>query len=152
MQMFRIAALFGVTLFLCSISFAQQKIEKCLLPTGVGGKYKLFVASRPLETNKEILLQVIVKPKNFTKDYMTKFAERVKSEYCNEEIIAVNIFDSKKSLLGWHYDYVVTGGKVDRRRGTYLLDKRKSEEAIEFSAKPGNPINEVRIELSEFHP
>ena len=149
MEKFKVTFLFSSILFVCSVSFAQQQeIEKCPVSKETSGKYKLFTASRPLETYKQVLLQIIVKPKNFTKEYMTEIAKRIKTEYCKEEIVMLNIFDSKKSLLGWHYDYVVTGGKTDRRRGTYLLNRKTGEEAIEFSTKSGNPINEIRIELS----
>ena len=145
---FRITALISLVLLTTFVCAAQnEKIQKCSVPKGVGGKYKLIFEARPLGEPKTVLVDVVIKPKNFTKQYMTEFAERVKAEYCNEDWVGIAIFDSKKAQLGWHYDFVISGGKVERRRGTYLLERKIGREGIEFSTKPGNPINEVRIEL-----
>lgn len=143
----KIFILIGLVLSFSSINFAQvQKIQKCSVVKGIGGKYKLVNESRPLGTFKEVLLHVVIKPANFNQDYLTEFAKRIKAEYCNEETVTVNIFDNRKAV-DWLYDYVNTGGKVDKRRGTYLLSRKTDKETIEFSTKPDNPINEVRIEL-----
>ena len=136
----------GIILFFSGLVFSQSENKvKCKTSKSIGGKYILFSETYLVENPNRVLLEIIIKPKNFNKEYMTKLANRIKLQYCNINTISVEIFDSKKSLLGWHYDFVTTGGKIDRRRGIYFLDKKTGEESLEFSTKSGNPINEITI-------
>lgn len=132
-----------------SANFGQeQKIQKCPVPEGIGGKYKIIFETRTLGEPKRIILDVVVNSKNYTKEYLTEFAKRIKAEYCNENYLSVNIFDNKKAIRIWYENFIVSEKRSEERRGTYLLDKQTDYEVVEFSTRPGNPINEVRIELS----
>lgn len=146
----RIVVLASLILCVSFVSSAQdQKIKKCSVPKEMKGKYKLALEARPLGESKKIILDVVIKPKNFTKEYMTEFVNRIRAEYCNEDIISLAIFDNKKSVQNWYRNFATSGKKIDEKRGTYLLNRKTGEEGIEYSTKAGNPINEVRIELSK---
>ena len=146
----RIMALVCFVLFVSISSFAQQqKVEKCFVPRNVRAKYQLVVEARPIGEAKTIILDVVVKPKNFTKEYMTKFANRIKTEYCSDDVITLQIFDNEASVRKWYGDFREGVKTADgERRGMYYLNRKTGEETIEYSTKLGNPINEVRIELS----
>ena len=125
-----------------------QKIEKCTVKHLPGGKYRVFSEFHVIGKTDELLLDVILKPKDFTKEFMRDFADRVKKTYCNENVISVQIFDDKKAAIGADYDFVVSHGEIDRRRGTYYLNRTNGKDAVEFSRKRGSPVNEVRIDFS----
>lgn len=146
---YRFISLTFLILSFSLVSIAQEtEIQKCAVPKNIDGKYKLAAEVRPLGEPKRLHVYVVVKPKNFTKEFMTELAKRLKSVYCNEDAIYVTIFDSKEKITGWFHDYVLSGRKVDKRRGTYLIDRNESKETIEFSTKSGNPIDEVRIDFT----
>jgi hypothetical protein len=143
-----ISTLYIIILLTSLSSFAQEKeVNKCSVPKSNGGKYKIASESRLVGKSGEIILEIVIKPKNFTKEYMTEAAKRIRAEYCNDDVLYVSIFDSEKAIRGWHLDWMESKGKIDRRRGVYLLNKRTEEEIIEFSTQPGNPINEVKLTL-----
>jgi hypothetical protein len=135
--------------FCLTVPAQTSKIKTCSVKGLKGGNYKLLSAAYTATEPKELLLDVSVKPKNFTKEYMAAVARRIRKTHCNERYVSVAIFDSKKAHIGWHYAWMISGGKIDRRRGTYLLDRNAGEEAIEFSSEPGKPPNEVRIVFAE---
>lgn len=147
--MTRLFQLIGTMFVLSLLSFAQeQNIKKCKVPKSTGGKYTLSSESRPIGRSDEVIVDVIVKPGHFNTSFMNEFGKRIKATYCHENVILLSIFDSKTDIVGWNYDWVLSQGKDDRRRGTYLFDRKAAKDAVEFSTKKGNPINEVRIDFT----
>lgn len=142
-----------LSIILFSVCFSvvgqKQKIETCSAKNLKGGEYKLISVIYPVNTPHKVVLDIWIKPKNFTKEYMTKLATRLRATYCNEDYISVSIFDNKKDQLGSGHDFIISGGKINRSRGYYWLNKKTGEEGISFSTKPGNPIDEVKIIFSE---
>lgn len=125
----------------------DSSIKRCSIPKGIGGKYKRSFATR-LATGKTSI-DVVIKPKHFTREYLLEFAKRIRAEYCNEKILHVSIFDNERAITGAGYVWIITAGAVEKRRGTYLLDRNTGEEAIEYGSEPGKPIDEIRIDLSK---
>lgn len=150
MKNFKVVIFIFAILCFSEIVFSQEtKTTKCVVPKGLGGKYKLLSEAFPIGNSNEVLLEVIIKPKHFNKADLIELTKRIKTEYCNINEISLSMFDSKKVALGWHYDFVTSKGSIDRRRGIYFLNRKTNEEVIEFSTKFGNPISEVKLNLSE---
>jgi hypothetical protein len=132
-------------------SGVAQKGETRKCETTVkGGKYKVN-SSSPSSGKRGLMLSIVVKPKNFNREYMLQVAQRIKSEYCSEKEIIAVIFDDRKldNLGALPGDFPEPKDIEKVRRGYYSLDKAKSEEGIEFSTKRGNPTTEVEIDLTK---
>lgn len=95
-------------------------------------------------------LRIFVEPNNFNEAFIRKLADRLTSEYCNEDKVYAVIFDNRKLARDSFFmeDYVRTGGKLIQMRGFYTLDRSIGKIAIEFSTKLGNPTTEIQIDLS----
>jgi hypothetical protein len=129
-------------------SIHAQRVQKCDV-SAAAGRYKVIFATRPNSVGSEVLLDVVISPKNFNRSFMNDFVRRIRATFCKEDTISISLFDSEKAAKGWHYIYMISKGQTDSRRGTYMFNRRSGKEALEFSTKPGNPIDEVKMELSE---
>lgn len=134
-----------VFLLLCAANVFSQTPdrERCTIPHLKGGKYKL---SAELEGNP-LMLDIVIKPFEFNKEFLTVLAERLRSNYCHEKILMVSIFENKSDTEGWFSEFVISRGKTDRRRGTYVLDRKNGSERFEYNLKKGNPMNECILDL-----
>lgn len=147
--------------FLCLISLlafcppgltmpTEQQPKKCAIPKKLGGKYKLVSIGHSVEGPLTLGLRVVVKPENFSREYMLQFAQRVKLEYCNEQRITVVIFDDYLAAKSARIvvDYLVGRDAAPELRGFYSLDRTTGEEGIQFSTVRGKPADEIVIDLS----
>jgi hypothetical protein len=74
-------------------------------------------------------------------------------EYRNEKSILVEIFEDEKNAGIFAVDYYKLKKVADvGYRGEYIVDKKQELEAIRFSTKRGNPIDEIRIPLKNGKP
>lgn len=134
---------------LCAnLSFAQSK-DKCKVSNSLKGKFKVVFEARPVGNPDELILDVVIKPKNHNTEFLRDFVIRMDRTYCNVQVLWVSIFESKKDAPGWHYDYVTSGRKIDRRRGTFILDRTCGKENLEYATARGRPIDEVKIDNSK---
>ena len=129
-------------LFFCTLCAAQSK--KCSVPKGTGGQYKILSEDYASSEPRELHLEVLIPPENFTKEYLTELRKRVKARYCYPEYIYVAIYDSEQ--LARRRDSF----SLDRQRGLYVFDKPMRTDNIKFSSKPGiwNPP-EIIIDFSK---
>jgi len=133
-------------LFLCFCNLCVAQGKKCSVPKGIGGKYKLVSESYASSIPREVHLEVVIKPENFTKEYLTKFRKRIKAKYCNPDYIFAVIFDNEEAAVK-HYDSITA--KMDSWRANYIFDRPLGEDNITFSTKPGNSNKEIVIDFNE---
>lgn len=141
--------------YLPIVSFAQeksQKIIKCKVESSRKVKYKLVSIDRT-EVKPPFItgLRIVLKKNRFNRNYMIKLAQRLNAEYCNEEVISAAIFDDYKAAKRADavIEYLLKKRSVPELRGFYSLNRNTGEELIEFSAKRGNPPNEIKINLNQ---
>jgi hypothetical protein len=143
-----------VILILCIVilmagSILGQSSVECNISTPSGGKYKKVFQARKPKFSDEVLLDVVINPKNFSNDYLTDFIKRIKRDYCLEKVVGVSIFENERDSIGWFSDFITSQGKIDRRRGTFVLDRTCGKENLEYSTARGRPIDEVKIDNSK---
>lgn len=110
--------------------------------------YKVSTFARiPAEHNKLILL-ISTEPESFTRDKMLVLARQLNKDFPNEQRIYAVIFDSEAAVR----NYDPAGGTYSMskklERGEYYLDRVKGRESINFSSRRGNPVDEIKITLS----
>ena len=128
---------------------AGQTVNECKVTKSLGGKFKIVSQARPVGSTDELSLNVVIKPKNFTDQFLRDFMRRVDEMFCNEMYVGVAIFDREKDSVGWFYDYVTSERRVDRRRGVYILDRSCGKYSLGYSSAKGRPIDEFEIENSK---
>ncbi|MBX7054654.1 MAG: hypothetical protein K1X36_06840 [Pyrinomonadaceae bacterium] len=127
---------------------AGQTVNKCKVTKSLGGKFKIVSQARPVGSTDELSLNVVIKPENFTDEFLRDFMRRVDETFCNEILVGVAIFDSEKDSAGWFYDYATSNGRIDRRRGVYILDRSCGKNSLGYSSTKGRSIDEFEIENS----
>ena len=127
--------------------------SKCKITKHSGGKYDLLYLSRNNEDPKTLFVFVKIKSKNINRKYLLQFVKRVREQYYNEKNIIVEIFDDDENA-GYHSVMEFKTKKVvaDGYRGEYSLFRDKSMEELTYSEIKGNPIDEIRIKLSDGEP
>ena len=133
-------------LFLCFCNLCVAQGKKCSVPKETGGKYKLVVEDYASSIPREVHLEVVIKPENFTEEYLTEFRKRIKAKYCNPDYIFAVIFDNEEAAVK-RYDSITT--KMNSWRGLYVFDKPMDTDRIEFSTKPGNSNKEIVINFNK---
>lgn len=128
----------------CNLCVAQGK--KCSVPKGTGGEYKLVSESYASSIPREVHLEVVIKPENFTKGYLTEFRKRIKAKYCNPDYIFAEIFDNEEAAVP---KYDPMAARIDSRRALYVFDRPMGTDRIEFSTEPGNSNKETVIDFNE---
>lgn len=139
--------------FFSDVAFAQGNstpIKECKVSSAKNVKYKLISIGKAIRKPYITGLRIVVKDKFFTKDSMVQLAKIIKGRYCNEETIAVTIFDDAKVAKQARavIDQLTANRKVPEIRGFYSLDRKTGEESISYSAKRGNSPSEISIQLS----
>ena len=133
-------------LFLCFCNLCAAQGKKCSVPKETGGKYKLVSEDYASSIPREVHLEVVIKPENVTKEYLTEFRKRIKANYCNPDYIFAVIFDNEEAAVKL-YDSITD--KMNSWRGLYVFDKPMDTDRIEFSAKPCNSNKEIVINFNE---
>ncbi len=138
----------GITIAMCIVGTSAQKIEKCNVDSNVRVKYKLISENRNTLPSYILMVDIVVKQKDFNREYMVRLANTLTTRYCHDKEISVAIFDDKKAAKTtdmWNYLL----GKVESPslRGFYSLDRDQKRTGIVFSTERGRPHNEVKIEL-----
>lgn len=133
-------------LFFCSCTFCVAQEKQCSVPKGTGGKYKLVSESYASSIPREVHLEVVIKPENLTKEYLTEFRKRIKAKYCNPDYIFAEIFDGEEAAV--RKDDPITA-RIDSRRALYVFDRPMGTDRIEFSTEPGKSNKEIVIDFSE---
>jgi len=90
-------------------------------------------------------LEVVIKPENFTKEYLSEFRKRIIARYCNPDYVFAEIFDNEEAAL--RRDQPITVW-LKNRRALYVFDRPMSTDRIEFSKEPSNSNKEMVIEFS----
>lgn len=125
-------------------------IKECKVKSQEKIKYKLISIGRSIREPFVVGLRIVLKDKYFNKDNMIQLTKIIKARYCNEENIAVTIFDDAK--IAKIADIVVkhlSGERIiPEIRGFYAFERRNNYEKLSFSTKRGNPPDEISIQLS----
>lgn len=134
---------------ICAVSvFAQTSrfSSGCANEPKNGAKFKVMFETETVE--KQLLIKVVIKPDNFTRENLVATAARLRARYCMAKYVGVTFFESKNDTRYGLYEWVVSNGKGDPTRGTYLIDREKGIDLIEYNTKKGNPFDECAIDLS----
>lgn len=120
-------------------------------------KYRLGKSSRSVEGPPSLLIHISIKPKNFNREDMLTLAHQLNRDFCNEQIIAVLIFDSHRSAKSFAPPGIISDLRhphsethdrdMKSLRGSYYLDRTAGKESIRFNSVPGKPTNEIKIDL-----
>jgi hypothetical protein len=107
--------------------------------------YKVATSMR---SRIELILEIVVKPEDFTHDKMVMLARQLNKDYLGESRMYAVIFDSEEAAR----NYNPAGGSYSiskkLERGEYFLDRIKGREYINFSSQRGKPVDEIKIILS----
>lgn len=133
-------------LFLCFCNLCIAQDTKCSVPQGTGGKYKLLSEDYASSIPREVVLEVVIKPENFTKEYLTEFRKRIKAKYCDPDYIVVSIYDNEGAAVRV-YDSITA--QLDSKRASYIFDRPMGTDIIKFSTKPGNSNQEIVIDFNK---
>lgn len=127
---------------------SEGKITKCRVDSKESVKYKLIFTHKNSLPPYTLVLNIVVKQKDFNTKYMTRLAKTVSSQFCHENEISVTIFDDARAAKRTDIGAYLAGEiVVPELRGFYSLQRDKKFESIEFSTKRGNPPDEIKIDL-----
>lgn len=133
----------------CAVSLFAQTSR---LSQGCGdgprnqAKFKVVFEGETVE--KHLLIDVVIKPSSFTRENLVATAAKLRAQYCNAKYVGVTFYESKQDTHYGLYEQVLSDGKNDPRRGTYLIDRENGIDRIEYNTKKGNPLDECAIDLS----
>jgi len=133
-------------LFLCFCNLCIAQETKCKVPKKIGGNYKLVSEDYASSIPREVHLKVVIKPENFTKEYLTEFRKRVKAKYCNPDYIFAEIFDSEEAAVK-HYGSITA--EMNSWRANYIFDKPLGKDIVTFSTKQGNSNQKAVIDFNK---
>jgi hypothetical protein len=155
--------LFGVTIVVVAISttLLLRQVHKSLLskdslplPTPSVQEaelveYRVGRVIRSSNEPHEVTVIISLEPRRFTRDDMIKLTHQLKRDFADERILRVEILDDPQIA-----DNYIPAGDMYRffnkaKRGTYVLNRAKGVEYIEFSTAHGKPIDEIKIDLAE---
>ena len=133
----------------CLASLSLGQSNECKLDQKVRAKYKVVQSYNPRFAPNTRALRLVVKPKNFNRDYMLLLAKTIRRQFCTDVEISALIFDSERAANRMDEGLFLMGKiKVPAVRGLYTLANHGMQESIEYSTQRGNPTNEIRIKLS----
>ena len=132
--------------FLCFSDLCVAQKKRCSVPNEIGGKYKLVTETYEASIPREVHLEVVIKPGNFTKEYLSEFRKRIIAKYCNPDYIVAHIFDDEESAARRDQPVDVW---LKNRRGLYVFDRPMSTDRIEFSKESGNSNKILVIDFKE---
>jgi len=111
-----------------------------------GARFKVVFETETVA--KELLIYVVIKPDKFTRENLVATAARLRARYCKAKYVGVTFVENKEDLHYGLKEWVVSDGKGDPTRGTYLIDRGKGIDRIEYNTKKGNPLDECAIDLN----
>lgn len=118
-------------IFVYSTNLFGQTAEPCKVSENLGGKYKLvFGETSVVKERKIFFLHIKIKPKNFSKEYLTQTAQRIRETYCNENIINAEILDSSDKRK--FDDLTPPPTFSPATKAVYSLDRNTGKELIQF--------------------
>lgn len=128
-----------------------KEIKECKVKSKEKIKYKLISIGRSIREPFITGLRIVVKDKYYNKEDMTQLSKIIKARYCNEENIAVTIFDEAKTAK--IADIIIkhlSGERITPEiRGFYTLERENNIEKLSFSKKRGNSATEVSLQLTK---
>lgn len=128
--MFKILLLLSL-IFIYFGNLFGQNAEPCKVSKNLGGKYKLVFGETSVVKEKKIFfLQIKLKPKNFTREYLLQTAQRIGETYCNENVIRAEILDSSDKRR--FDDLTPAPAFSPATKAVYNLDKTAGKESIQL--------------------
>ncbi|HEX6279691.1 MAG TPA: hypothetical protein VFZ49_06695 [Pyrinomonadaceae bacterium] len=99
------------------------------------------------ESRKRLSLHIYIKPERFTVDSMVKLVERIRTEYCEFDSIAVFVFDTKKreKLPDPPPHPLFELPSENPPRGFYKFDKQANTAELTFQEKRNSKVIDVEI-------
>lgn len=142
----------GCFVLVFSYAFAQERkdeFHRCEISSQSKAKFRLASIGRSLDKPFITGMRIVLNKNSFNKEYMLRLAQRIKTEYCREEIISVTIFDDYKAATSARVvaEHLAGTQIAPEIRGFYSLNRKTGEEGIEFSTERGKPTGEVEINL-----
>lgn len=123
-------------------SFGVAQAAKCKVPKGIGGNYKLVTETYASSSPREVHLEVVISPGNFTSEYLREFRKRLKARYCDPEYIFAVVFESERAAKGFELSKPETHG----RRAVYVFDRPLGTDTVtfKFAGSDGATIDLIR--------
>ena len=155
-RFFRFAYIFLDFIVLIGVFFAicitaqkpPNQIEKCRVDSKERVNYKLIFEHRNSLPPYALIAKIVVRQRNYNKEYMQRLAQTLASRYCHDDQISVAIFDDEKAARKTDmFEYLIGHVKVPELRGFYSMDRAEKTSGIVFSTRRGNPPDEIKIDL-----
>ena len=148
MEILKFILISCIVIMIAGSTFGQSA-DECNTSAPSNGRYKKVFQARKPKFADEVLLDVVIKSRNFSTAYLNYFIKKKKRDFCLEKVVGVSIFENERDAIGWFSDFITSNGKIDRRRGTFVLDRTCGKENLEYSTARGRPIDEVKIDNSK---
>lgn len=118
-------------------------------PTLQASMYKVSASFRAPNERSERIILISIEPENFTRDKMLLLARQLNRDFPDEPRLYAVIFDSE--IAARNYDPAGGSYSFSKKleRGEYDLDRVKGRERINFSTRRGNPVDEIKIVISD---
>ncbi|HYV10149.1 MAG TPA: hypothetical protein VE980_04500 [Pyrinomonadaceae bacterium] len=138
-----------VSLTLAGVMYGQdterKKPNKIREPNyRIGVKYRTVVSkARPIPPT--LVLQVSVKPPDFSREAMILLARRLNRDFAKEERLGVLLFSDFEAAR--RFD-PTRKGAVESLRGSYQLDRTTGKEELNIFLDPNEPQRNIKIDLT----
>ena len=134
---------------MASPSFPPRRNHRTSVLRRINIKYQIGKSVPSAEGPPSLLIQISIKPKNFNREDMLTLAHQLNRDFCNEQIIAILIFDSYRSAKSFapHPHSKTYDRDMKSWRGSYYLNRTNGQEILRFSSAPGKPRDETNVDL-----
>jgi len=138
-----------ISLTLAGVMYGQgtegKKPRKIRAPHyRIGFKYRTVVSkARPIPPT--LVLQISIKPPDFSREAMILLARRLNRDFAKEERLGVLLFGDYEAAR--RFD-PTRKGDVEKLRGSYDLDRTTGKEELEIFLDPKEPQRNIKIDLT----
>ena len=138
-----------ISLTLAGVVYGQgterKKPGKIRAPSyRIGVKYRTVVSkARPIPPT--LVLQISIKPPDFSREAMILLARRLNRDFAKEERLGVLLFGDYEAAR--RFD-PTRKGDVEKLRGSYDLDRTTGKEELEIFLDPKEPQRNIKIDLT----
>ena len=110
----------------------------------IGVKYRTVV-SKARPTPPTLVLQVSVKPPDFSREAMILLARRLNKDFAKEERLSVFLFSDIEAARRFDPTHKAD---VESLRGSYHLDRIAGTEELNIFLDPKDPQRNIKIDLT----
>lgn len=110
----------------------------------IGVKYRTVVSyARPIPPT--LVLQISVKPPDFSREAMILLARRLNRDFAKEERLGVLLFSDFEAARRFDPTHK---GDLESLRGSYHLDRTTGKEELNIFVDPKDPQRNIKIDLT----